>query len=92
VGDDWLTATIWSALFLSIGERLHSLACRIGFPRLAIQDIAADLPMQQNQFTIDRQRNSELHNPDAALQVGEELRVPSIATLRTRLESRQVRA
>ena len=40
---------------------------------MRVQDIAADLPIQQDQFTIDRQRSSELRKPNPALQIGQEL-------------------
>ena len=43
------------------------------FPFLPVEDIAADLPVQQDQFPVDRQRCMELRSLNPALQVGQKL-------------------
>jgi len=45
------------------------------FPLLPVEDIAADLPVEQNQFPVDGQRCATLRRPNPRLQVGEKLSV-----------------
>ena len=40
---------------------------------LPLQDLAADLPVEQNQFTIDGERCPELGLPDALFQPAKEV-------------------
>jgi len=42
------------------------------FSLLAIQDVAADLPIKENQLAVDRNGSAQLRRLDAALQVCEE--------------------
>ena len=42
---------------------------------LPIEDVAADLPVQQDQFAVDRERGVQLRRLNASLQVGKELRI-----------------
>jgi len=41
------------------------------YAALPIEDVAADLPVQQHQFAVDRQRRPLLGGVDAGLQLGE---------------------
>ena len=43
------------------------------FPVLPVQDIAPDLPIEQDQFPVDGQRRAKLRCPNPSLQVGEKL-------------------
>ena len=47
------------------------------FPLLPVQDIAADLPVKQDQFPVDRQRRTKLRRSNPPFQVGEKLPVAS---------------
>ena len=55
------------------------------FPRLPIEDVAADLPIEQDQFSVNGERGAQLRRLNPALQVCKELRV---AVVRERSHSR----
>jgi len=62
-------------------ERLRSKANPIdqlrapAFPFLPIEDVATDLPIEQNQFPVHRQGSANLCSPNPVLQFGKKLRV-----------------